>query len=89
MADWLSVNQAVEFDRIHNHGTWATASVGMLGYVLGDTSYVNRERTVRRREHLVDRTHFHRATHTDGNRPRRRSASSSAGSTARRSASFA
>jgi hypothetical protein len=42
MADWLSVAQAKEFDRIHNHGTWATASVGMLGYVLGDTSYVNR-----------------------------------------------
>jgi oligo-alginate lyase len=42
MADWLSVTQAKEFDRIHNHGTWATASVGMLGYVLGDTSYVNR-----------------------------------------------
>jgi hypothetical protein len=42
MADWLSVDQAKEFDRIHNHGTWATASVGILGYVLGDTSYVNR-----------------------------------------------
>ena len=42
MADWLSVTQAKEFDRIHNHGTWATASVGMLGYVLRDTSYVNR-----------------------------------------------
>ena len=42
MADWLSVNQAKEFDRIHNHGTWATASVGMIGYVMGDTSYVNR-----------------------------------------------
>jgi hypothetical protein len=42
MADWLSVTQAKEFDRIHNHGTWAVASVGMLGYVLGDTSYVNR-----------------------------------------------
>src|SRR6266508_715285 len=42
MADWLSVAQAKEFDRIHNHGTWATASVGMLGYVIGDTSYVNR-----------------------------------------------
>jgi hypothetical protein len=42
MADWLSMTQAKEFDRIHNHGTWATASVGMLGYVLGDTSYVNR-----------------------------------------------
>ncbi|HVF40529.1 MAG TPA: alginate lyase family protein [Gemmatimonadaceae bacterium] len=42
MADWLSVTHAKEFDRVHNHGTWATASVGMLGYVIGDTSYVNR-----------------------------------------------
>lgn len=42
MADWLSVTQASEFDRIHNHGTWAAAAVGMLGYVLNDTSYVNR-----------------------------------------------
>ncbi len=42
MADWLSVKHAKEFDRIHNHGTWAVASVGMLGYVIGDTSYVNR-----------------------------------------------
>ena len=42
MADWMSVTQAREFDRIHNHGTWATASVGMLGYVLRDTAYVNR-----------------------------------------------
>ena len=42
MADWMSVTQAKEFDRIHNHGTWATASVGMLGDVLRDTAYVNR-----------------------------------------------
>ena len=42
MADWMSVTQAKEFDRIHNHGTWAAASVGMLGLVIGDTSYVNR-----------------------------------------------
>lgn len=42
MADWLSVNQAKEFDRIHNHGTWAVAAVGMIGYVMRDTSYVNR-----------------------------------------------
>jgi hypothetical protein len=42
MADWLSVTQAREFDRIHNHGTWAVAAVGTLGYVLRDTSYVNR-----------------------------------------------
>jgi hypothetical protein len=42
MASWLSEEHPGEFDRIHNHGTWATAAVGMLGYVLGDTSYVNR-----------------------------------------------
>jgi hypothetical protein len=42
MADWLSVEQAKEFDRIHNHGTWATAAVGMIGYVMHDSSYVNR-----------------------------------------------
>ena len=42
MAEWLSTEHAEEFDRIHNHGTWAAASVGMLGYVIGDTSYVNR-----------------------------------------------
>lgn len=42
MAEWLSTEHAEEFDRIHNHGTWAAASVGMLGYVLGDTALVNR-----------------------------------------------
>jgi hypothetical protein len=42
MADWLSTAHPAEFDRIHNHGTWATASVGMVGYVIGDTSLVNR-----------------------------------------------
>jgi oligo-alginate lyase len=42
MAEWLSVSQAKEFDRIHNHGTWAVASVGLIGYVMRDTSYVNR-----------------------------------------------
>lgn len=24
------------FNKMHNHGTWATASVGMIGYVMGD-----------------------------------------------------
>ena len=42
MAEWLSSEHPHEFDRIHNHGTWATASVGMLGLVIGDTSYVSR-----------------------------------------------
>ena len=51
MADWLSVNQAEEFDRIHNHGTWATAAVGMIGYVMRDTSYVNRALYGTKRDH--------------------------------------
>ena len=42
MAEWLSTEHPDNFDRIHNHGTWATAAVGMIGYVMGDSSYVNR-----------------------------------------------
>jgi hypothetical protein len=51
MADWLSVAQAKEFDRIHNHGTWATAAVGAIGYVMGDSSYVNRALYGTKRNH--------------------------------------
>ncbi|MCG8462441.1 MAG: heparinase II/III family protein [Holophagales bacterium] len=40
MADFLSVESPGTFDRIHNHGTWAVAAVGMTGYVLGDRDYV-------------------------------------------------
>ena len=39
MAEFLHngnpANYAV-FNKMHNHGTWATASVGMIGYVMGD-----------------------------------------------------
>lgn len=42
MAEFLSVESPQTFDRIHNHGTWAVAAVGMTGYVLGDRSYVER-----------------------------------------------
>jgi hypothetical protein len=42
MADFLSVGSARNFDRIHNHATWAAAAVGMTGYVLGDEEYVRR-----------------------------------------------
>ena len=42
MGYWLSEHGAKEFDRIHNHGTWATAAVGMLGLVLNDQDYVDR-----------------------------------------------
>lgn len=41
MADFLSIGQPQTFDRIHNHGTWAAAAVGMTGYVLGQSSRVD------------------------------------------------
>ena len=40
LAKFLSVESPQVFDRIHNHGTWATAAVGMTGYVLGDEHLV-------------------------------------------------
>lgn len=40
MADFLSVGSPQTFDRIHNHGTWAGAAVGMTGYVLGQQNRV-------------------------------------------------
>lgn len=42
MARFLSEENAAWFDRIHNHATWATAGVGMTGYVLRDTDLVDR-----------------------------------------------
>ena len=42
MADFLSTGSPRTFDRIHNHGTWAVAAVGMTGYVLDDEDYVRR-----------------------------------------------
>lgn len=39
VADFLSKDSPETFDRIHNHGTWATAAVGMTGYALGDKNY--------------------------------------------------
>ncbi len=40
MARFLSVESPKVFDRIHNHGTWATAAVGMTGYVLDNGDLV-------------------------------------------------
>lgn len=44
IADFISngnpANYAV-FNKMHNHGTWATASVGMIGYVMGDKNLVD------------------------------------------------
>lgn len=42
MARFLSQENAPYFDRIHNHATWATAGVGMAGYVLRDPELVER-----------------------------------------------
>ena len=41
-AHFLSVESVATFDRIHNHATWATAGVGMTGYLLGDADMVER-----------------------------------------------
>ena len=41
-AHFLSVDSQRTFDRIHNHATWATAGVGMTGYLLGDEDMVER-----------------------------------------------
>ena len=40
MADFLSAGQPETFNKIHNHGTWAAAAVGMTGYVLDDETLV-------------------------------------------------
>lgn len=42
MADFLSEGSPGTFDRIHNHGTWAVAAVGMAGYALDDEDYVRK-----------------------------------------------
>lgn len=44
MAEFISngnpANYAV-FNKMHNHGTWATTAVGMIGYVMGDKNLVD------------------------------------------------
>lgn len=42
MADWFHIRNQTEFDRIHNHGTWAVAAVGMIAYVMGDLELVKK-----------------------------------------------
>jgi oligo-alginate lyase len=42
MAKFLAEEHAPEFNRIHNHGTWAVTAVGMLGYVLHDKDLVDK-----------------------------------------------
>ena len=40
IAKFLSVESPQTFNKVHNHGTWATAAVGMTGYVLGEQEWV-------------------------------------------------
>ena len=40
IAHYLSAGQPETFNKIHNHGTWAAAAVGMTGYVLHDPKLV-------------------------------------------------
>ena len=42
MAEFLSEGQPQTFDKIHNHGTWATAAVGLTGYALDEPDYVEK-----------------------------------------------
>lgn len=42
MANYLSEGSSYTFNRIHNHGTWAVAAVGMTGYVLGNEDLVEK-----------------------------------------------
>jgi len=42
MVSFISDEAPQTFDRIHNHGTWAVAAVGMTGYVIGDQGYVEK-----------------------------------------------
>lgn len=40
IARFFTVDEAREFNRIHNHGTWADTAVGLTGYVLDDPQFV-------------------------------------------------
>jgi hypothetical protein len=40
MAMFLSKESPHTFNKVHNHGTWANAAVGMTGYVLGEPDWV-------------------------------------------------
>ncbi|UCD39169.1 MAG: alginate lyase family protein [Fidelibacterota bacterium] len=41
IVEWFTETNVHEFDRIHNHGMWSTASVGMIGYVTGNQDWVD------------------------------------------------
>lgn len=41
-AIFLSEGQPSTFNKVHNHGTWATAGVGMAGYVMDEPQWVEK-----------------------------------------------
>lgn len=42
VADFLSIENPQFFNRVHNHSTWGTAAVGMIGLVMDDEELVQR-----------------------------------------------
>jgi len=42
MADFLSIGSPKMFNRVHNHGIWLNAAVGLMGYVLNDKEIIDR-----------------------------------------------
>ncbi len=42
MVKFISEDNHETFNKIHNHGTWAVAAVGMTGYVMNDNDMVQR-----------------------------------------------
>ena len=42
MVHLFAVEYEEELDRIHNHGIWAVAAVGLTGYVLGESDWVEK-----------------------------------------------
>lgn len=42
MVKFIAVDNEKTFSKIHNHGTWSVASVGMISYVMGDKDMVEK-----------------------------------------------
>ena len=59
-ADHISVSSPQFFNRIHNHSTWETAAVGMIGLVMND------EALIQRALHGLDLKNFGDARDDDG-----------------------
>ena len=42
ISEFLSEGSPETFNKVHNHGTWANAAVGLTGYAIGDDDYVEK-----------------------------------------------